>query len=418
MSCRGLVVFIIALILLRTSGRRSFGMRTPLDNIIVILLGAVLSRAVVGVSPFWPVICACLFIVLFHRGMAWAMIKSKRLRLFVQGDKIMLFEAGKVRHEDMRKALVCREDLEQAVRKKSAMEYMDKIDRCTWSTPVRYPLLKNDLFKFNHAFMTYLSVFILVLASVGVEAQRHAAPLPAANHRFIVVAHRGDHEHVPENTVASVKEAIKAGVDYVEIDLRTSKDGYLVLMHDASVNRMTNGKGNVKDLTLDSIRALQIKNGDKIYRIPEFKDVLKACNGRINIYLDFKDADVAETYRQIKRAGMEKHVVVYINKEPQYGTWRKTAPHMPLMTSLPDTIKTAEGLARFLKTTPVEVFDNLYDHKMIAAAKKKHVAVWLDAEEENENAVGWDKVLDKKVAGMQTDHPEELIRYLEQKRVR
>jgi glycerophosphoryl diester phosphodiesterase len=59
-------------------------------------------------------------------------------------------------------------------------------------------------------------------------------PMPAPRHPYIVVAHRGDHEHAPENTLAAFANAIKAGVDYVEIDLRTTVDSQLVIMHDAS----------------------------------------------------------------------------------------------------------------------------------------------------------------------------------------
>lgn len=263
-----------------------------------------------------------------------------------------------------------------------------------------------------------LLLTVFVLSSLAASAQRHVAPLPAAKHRFVVIAHRGDHEHVPENTVASVKEAIRAGVDFAEIDLRTSKDGFLVLMHDASVNRMTNGKGNIRDLSLDSIRTLEIKEGDKIYRVPEFREILAACRGHIGIYLDFKDADVAEAYRQIKDAGMEKNIVVYLNKAPQYAAWRKVAPQMPLMTSLPENIKTKEDFDAFLRATPIEVFDNLYEPAMIDMATGSKTAVWLDAEEENEGPGTWDKVLDKHVQGIQTDHPEELIKYLKDKGMR
>src|ERR1700759_1572090 len=91
MSCRGIVMFLVALVLIRISGRRSFGMRTPLDNIIVILLGAILSRGVVGASPFLAVIATCLSIVILHRLFAWAMIKSQTVRHLLEGKKIILF---------------------------------------------------------------------------------------------------------------------------------------------------------------------------------------------------------------------------------------------------------------------------------------------------------------------------------------
>src|SRR5881398_2717627 len=82
MSSRGIVVFIIAFLLIRISGRRSFGIRTPLDNIITISLGAILNRAIVGASAFLPVIVCCLVIVLMHRLFGWLIVRHKAFGRF------------------------------------------------------------------------------------------------------------------------------------------------------------------------------------------------------------------------------------------------------------------------------------------------------------------------------------------------
>jgi uncharacterized membrane protein YcaP (DUF421 family) len=129
MSCRGILAFVIAFGLIRISGRRSFGLRTPLDNIISILLGAILSRAVVGASPFAPVFSACLAIVLLHRGCSFLISRSKTLGRFFEGRKILLFENGEFISEAMRKALVCEEDILQGVRKSALTDDLSKIDR-------------------------------------------------------------------------------------------------------------------------------------------------------------------------------------------------------------------------------------------------------------------------------------------------
>jgi uncharacterized membrane protein YcaP (DUF421 family) len=129
MSSRGVIVFIIALILIRVSGRRSFGVRSPLDNIITILLGAVLSRAVVGASAFVPVIVTSFIIVCMHRGFGKLIAASKRFGRVMEGDKILLFEDGNFVAENMKKALVCEEDLMQGVRKSALTENMEEISR-------------------------------------------------------------------------------------------------------------------------------------------------------------------------------------------------------------------------------------------------------------------------------------------------
>jgi glycerophosphoryl diester phosphodiesterase len=263
--------------------------------------------------------------------------------------------------------------------------------------------------------VSILIIMVPFLSLIASARQKQPA-LPQANNSFIVISHRGNHLQVPENTVASVQEAIHAGADYVEIDLRTTRDGYLVIHHDASVDRMTNGKGNVKDLTLQEIRSLKVTNNNKsdttTYHIPEFSEILKACGRNINIYLDFKEADAGETYRQIKKAGMEKRIVVYINKEIQYPAWRRVAPDIPLMSSLPDSIRTKEQLQFFLNRVPLAIVDNLYDSSMVVEARKLGVSVWLDVESPAENPAIWDKAINKGIQGMQTDHPAQLINYL------
>src|SRR6202012_3326838 len=101
MSARGVVAFFLALFLIRLSGRRSFGMHMPLDNIISIILGAILSRAVVGASDFVPVIGVCTVIVLLHRIVAWLVAHHKKMSRLVQGEKILLFRDGNFISENM-----------------------------------------------------------------------------------------------------------------------------------------------------------------------------------------------------------------------------------------------------------------------------------------------------------------------------
>ena len=127
MSCRGIVVFIIALLLIRISGRRSFGIRTPLDNIIIISLGAILSRAVVGASAFVPVIITCFVIVAFHRFVGWLIANSKFVALFVESDKIILFENGKYLPENLKRVQLTEEDVMQGVRKSALTEDLKTI---------------------------------------------------------------------------------------------------------------------------------------------------------------------------------------------------------------------------------------------------------------------------------------------------
>jgi uncharacterized membrane protein YcaP (DUF421 family) len=128
MTDRGVTIFLISLLLIRISGRRSFGIRTPLDNIIVILLGALLSRAVVGASPFVPIIACSFAIVLLHRVFGWLIAHNKAFGRLLEGDRITLFENNAFRKSNMSRALVCEEDIKQGVRKSALTEDMSKIE--------------------------------------------------------------------------------------------------------------------------------------------------------------------------------------------------------------------------------------------------------------------------------------------------
>lgn len=103
---------------------------------------------------------------------------------------------------------------------------------------------------------------------------------PQSKNNILVAAHRGWMAKYPENTLIAFSEAIKLGVDQLETDVRVTKDGYLVLMHDPTVDRTTNGTGKVSDFTFEEIRKLKVinENSDVVGQIPtltEFMDLVK-----------------------------------------------------------------------------------------------------------------------------------------------
>jgi uncharacterized membrane protein YcaP (DUF421 family) len=129
MVSRTIVVFVIAFLLIRISGRRSFGLHTPLDNIITIMLGAVLSRAIVGASPFLPVIASSAVLVVAHRFFAHLLIHNERMANLAAGKKHILFEKGSFINQNMDKALVGQEDIMEEVRRKALTEDLEKVER-------------------------------------------------------------------------------------------------------------------------------------------------------------------------------------------------------------------------------------------------------------------------------------------------
>ena len=250
-------------------------------------------------------------------------------------------------------------------------------------------------------------------------------PVPKARHPFTVIAHRGDHTVNPENTIEAYRQAINDKADYIEIDLRTTKDGQLISMHDGSINRTTNANGFVKDLTLGEIQKLKIRAKDStdlnIYRVPMFEQILKLCKGKIYIYIDFKEAAAAQTLAMLKKYQMEKQVLVYINKPSQFTDWRNTDSTMPLMVSLPDSVKTIENLKSFTQNYHPDILDGNYDNynrEIVAYAHSLNLPVWPDAQSVAESSAVWDKALSLGLKGLQTDNPRKLVEYLKQRNIR
>ncbi len=264
-------------------------------------------------------------------------------------------------------------------------------------------------------------VLILVVgfsSSFSVQAQKRNGALPHSSTAFVVIAHRGNHVFYPENTISAIQAAIEAGAQYVEIDLRETIDSVMILMHDATVDRTTDGKGAVSSLGYAQIKALHTTAKDgQLYTIPLFSEVLQLCKKKINIYLDFKNANVAKAWNMIQQAGMQNQIIVYPNTLQQYHEWQKLAPQVPIITSVPKTSSTEEKLNEFFITMHVAVVDNLYDENLIKIAHVNHVKVWLDVESPQESTAIWDKFLKMGVDGLQTDHPQQLLKYITQRQM-
>lgn len=96
-----------------------------------------------------------------------------------------------------------------------------------------------------------------------------------SNDNIYVAAHRGWSSDYPENTMLAFEKAVEAGVDQLETDVRISKDGELVLIHDATVDRTTDGHGRVCDFTLAQLKELDAGDGQRIPTLTEFMDYIK-----------------------------------------------------------------------------------------------------------------------------------------------
>ncbi len=122
------------------------------------------------------------------------------------------------------------------------------------------------------------------------------------------IGHRGACGHAPENTLASIEQAIVLRCALTEVDIQRTSDDELVLLHDERVDRTTNGCGRVADLTLPDIRTLDAGGGESP---PTLDDVLKAASGRIGLILELKTGGSAYDVCAIVRGSGFTQPVIY-----------------------------------------------------------------------------------------------------------
>lgn len=167
----------------------------------------------------------------------------------------------------------------------------------------------------------YFILFCIVcglIQSVDMAAQRAAAVRKALQNpkykKVLVVAHRGNwRSSAPENSLAAIDSAIQMKIDIVELDVWKTKDGKLVLMHDNTVDRTTNGKGRIADLTLEQIKQLRLKdhNGNITeHKVPTLEEGLLLAKGKIMVNLDKAYGFFDEVYALLEKTGTTDMVIM------------------------------------------------------------------------------------------------------------
>lgn len=235
---------------------------------------------------------------------------------------------------------------------------------------------------------------------------------PPRNGGVYVVCHRGAHEDRPENTLAAYQRAIDLNADYVEIDTRTTKDGHIVSVHNSTVDAYTeDAKGKVSDFTLAELKALDI--GSRVdpkwkdERIPTFEEILQLCKGKIGIYLDLKEADVAVLFQMIEKYDMVKDVIWYCDPDQH----RYVMEHGGI--SMPDP-GPEENLAKLIADYKPKVVASVWKYFSPAFVTSCHEAGAMVIVDESDQSC-WDDALAWGTDGIQTDYPEEFIAYLKKR---
>jgi glycerophosphoryl diester phosphodiesterase len=235
--------------------------------------------------------------------------------------------------------------------------------------------------------------------------------------QVVAIAHRGEHLHHPENTLPAYQEAIRVGADFIEVDVRTTADGKLVLSHEGAVGRRTNGRGDIAKMTFAEVRALDagIKSGPEFAgtKIPTFDEALDLARGKIGVYVDVKEASAKDLVTHIEEHGMTDHVVIYaglsLGKQIQ-----KLNPKLKVMPEA-DSVQNAKHLIVRLHPRVIAFDADDFKPEIIHVAKEANALVYVDRMGKTDAPAGWQAAIDAGADGIQTDHPAELVQYLREK---
>lgn len=254
----------------------------------------------------------------------------------------------------------------------------------------------------------------------------------------MVIAHRGDWRHAPENSLQAIRNCIDMGVDMVEIDVRMTKDSVLVLMHDETIDRTTTGTGLLADWTMDSLQTLYLKNGaghPTHHKIPTLKEALQTSKGKIMLNLDKCYDYFDEVYPMLKETKTTDHILMkgWVTKDQllvDFQSYLEDILYMPVIRI------TNQGAAKYiedyLKGWQPVAFEFTFEkeHELIqkfGSIRKKGMNIWanslwedLNAGYEDDMAVhnpdsiyGW--FVKNEVNMIQTDRPRLLLDYLRSK---
>lgn len=296
-----------------------------------------------------------------------------------------------------------------------------------------------------------LSIVLVATAVVAMAESRTSKLLRELNNPkseyVFVIAHRADWRNFPENSLEAIESSIKMGIDIVELDVHRTADGALVVCHDKTINRTTNGKGKISELTLDSIRNCRLRAGHNAvtrYKMPTLEEALDVCKDRVMINIDKGINYYGQILDMLVARNMVDQVVIKSSKTAPYlkkffAKYDKNMLYMPIVNYNTKSWARHEAMFQgYLETDlPFVAFEMCWDgslpneNKVFKKVLKSGKRLWIntlwgklcggkengyddDAAVGNEEKI-YGKILSYGASMIQTDRPEMLIKYLESK---
>ncbi|SDD73542.1 glycerophosphoryl diester phosphodiesterase [Mucilaginibacter pineti] len=286
----------------------------------------------------------------------------------------------------------------------------------------------------------YLKLIAIILFPFYTAAYSQNKNLPAS--KILVTAHRGDWRNAPENSLLAFKFAADMGVDIVELDLKKTRDGEIVIMHDDNIDRTCNGKGRPSDYTLQELRTFRLTNAlGRVTNspIPTLREVMLALKDRpVKVNLDKSFDFFSEAYNILNETGTLKQAIFksdapYQVLKSRYPQLLSAIIYMPVINLDKPDAKTI--IADYLKNMKPYAFEFIFSRDTSALLyhnefiRKTGVLIWVNslwaslngghdddmAVEENNKKDSWDWIVARGATILQTDRPLLMLQYLKKK---
>jgi glycerophosphoryl diester phosphodiesterase len=236
-----------------------------------------------------------------------------------------------------------------------------------------------------------------------------------------IIAHRGVVLAAPENTVPAIEQAIALGSRAAEIDLRYTADGEVVLLHDETLDRTTNGRGRIAEKTLAEVKKLDAGSWfDSKFsgtHVPTFREVIEMARGRIELYLDLKEADPTPVLRMVARENASGFVYFRPYSYTALRTIVAADRNNKVLFDLDDWMQMPELLRTVRVNFPNVFFSgslHVWTPEMLTQARQLGVQTFVNVLGPEDNRENLERAVRMGFDFIQTDHEAELRDLLKQ----
>lgn len=304
----------------------------------------------------------------------------------------------------------------------------------------------------NYKKIAFVALLLLVVVGCQEEVknnEKEGLEKPSTEENYIsgilkskhvlVAAHRGDWRNAPENSIQAFKNCIEMGVDIIEIDVRITKDGVPIIIHDETLDRTTTGTGYVKDWTLDSLQTLSLRTGIGIvtkHKIPTLEEVMELTKNKILVYLD-KSHDKIDMILPVVEKTQTHNQAIFVLDYPYKEAKRIFGASFEKVIYIPVVSDKIDSLEAYVEEYLDKYEPKAFQFRMESIDSKSYqllervsnsssrifvAATWADnsiGHDDNaslENpANGWGWLIDRGVSIFETDRPGKLLEYLRSK---